>query len=150
MDRINKKWLALLPAAFIALGSVACGGGDEADGGDAPAPAATTAAADGGGGGVTGEAETEIVVLAKDNFFEPDQLEIPVGQAVTITLKNEGAAIHNMHVLSSETEGEDYRSDPLVNPGSESSFDVQFSQAGTYKFQCDLHMPGMVGEITVS
>ena len=64
-------------------------------------------------------------------------------------MENKGAAIHNMHVLSSETEGKDFTSAPMVNPGDSSSFDVQFSSPGTFKFQCDFHLPGMVGEIIV-
>jgi plastocyanin len=32
--------------------------------------------------------------------------------------------------------------------GEESTFEVTFNAAGTYDFQCDYHVPDMVGTIT--
>ena len=152
--RIHPRRLLLLSASAVAVLAVACGGGDDGNttsssseasssGGNA-APAAAAQ-----GGGEVGEATREIEVLMKDNFFEPTEIRLAVGEAVTIAAKNDGVAIHNMHVLSAATEGKDFTSAPLVNPGETSEFTVQFSQPGTYKFQCDFHLPGMVGEIIV-
>lgn len=143
--QINKRWTALVAGAALLSATVACGGDDgetPANGSAATVEAtATTAAA--------AEPSREIEVLMHDNFFEPTDIRLAVGEAVTIEVKNMGVAIHNMHVLSSETEGKDYTSAPLVNPGDSSEFVVQFSTPGTYKFQCDFHLPGMAGEITV-
>lgn len=146
MSRSGSRWIALLAGTLLAAATVACGGGDgSTEDASATAGAAATQAPDAG----TSAEAREIEVLMKDNFFEPTEIRLKVGEAVTIEAKNEGVAIHNMHILSSATEGTDFRSDPLVNPGEESAFDVQFSTAGTYAFQCDLHLPGMVGEIIV-
>lgn len=133
----------MLAVAVLAAAIVACGGGEaDEDGADATSVATDApAAADG--------ERREIEVILRDNFFEPAEIRLKVGEAATIEAKNEGVAIHNMHVLSAATEGEDFRSEPLINPGQESKFDVQFSTAGTYQFQCDLHLPGMVGQIIV-
>lgn len=145
MNRSSTRWIALLSATLLAAAAVACGGGGDDATSEGSAATATTEAPAAGG---NAEAR-EIEVVLKDNVFEPAEIRLKVGEAATIIAKNEGAAIHNMHVLSSATEGTDFRSAPLINPGEESAFDVQFSTAGTFKFQCDLHLPGMVGEIIV-
>lgn len=108
------------------------------------APNGTT----GTSGGNGDAASTEVEVSMKDNFFEPKEITVPVGVEVEIETKNDGAAIHNMVVFAQETEGQDYRSDVMVKPGDTSDFKVKFSKAGTYDFQCDYHVPDMVGTIT--
>jgi plastocyanin len=147
--RINKRWTALIASAALLSATVACGGDNGGSSTDATSAGTATAEATTSTETTPGEASREIEVLMQDNFFEPAVIELAVGEAVTIEAKNMGVAVHNMHVLSSETEGKDYTSAPLVNPGDSSEFVVQFSQPGTYKFQCDFHLPGMVGEITV-
>jgi plastocyanin len=121
-------------AAGVAL--VGCGGGedDASDNGD------------GGNGSVSGD---PITIVMKDNFFEPRDITVPANTTIQITAENEGVAIHNMHVLSEETEGEDFRSDMIVNPSASSTFEVTFTQKGEVDFQCDYHLPDMVGTITV-
>ena len=90
-----------------------------------------------------------MTVLLKDNFYEPKTLTIPAGKTVEFVLKNEGAAVHNMHILSEAKEGKDLSSEALINPGKESKFKVKLTKPGTYNFQCDYHVPDMVGTITV-
>jgi len=147
--RINQRWTALIAGAALLSTAVACGGDDGAAAENNTAAGAATAEATATTAATAAEPSREIEVLMQDNFFEPTEIQLAVGEAVTIVAKNEGVAMHNMHVLSAETEGKDYTSDPLVNPGESSEFVVQFSTPGTYQFQCDLHLPGMVGEITV-
>lgn len=91
----------------------------------------------------------EIEVDLKDNLFEPANITVPANATVTIVAKNVGAAIHNMHVLSMATEGHDFTSDAIIAAGTESRFEVTFTKPGTIQFQCDFHVPGMVGTITV-
>ncbi len=145
--RIQHRWLLLLPATAVAALAVACGG--DSGGSSSDSTATATATATQAAGGDISDPSREIEVLMKDNFFEPTEIRLAVGEAVSIEAKNEGVAIHNMHVLSADTEGKDFTSAPIVNPGESSEFTVQFSQPGTYKFQCDFHLPGMVGEIIV-
>lgn len=143
MRVMSRKWLALLPVAVLAAASVACGGGNDGAGAATAEPTATQ------GASTPGAPSREIEVLMHDNYFEPVEIRLQVGETVTLNAVNEGVAIHNLHVLSSATEGKDYSSAPLVNPGDSSAFDVMFSTAGTFTFQCDFHLPGMVGEIIV-
>ena len=110
--------------------------------------ASTDAAKDGEANG--GGTPSAINVALRDNLFAPKALTVKVGTEVTITVKNEGKAVHNMHVMSKDQEGKDFMSEQLVNPGKESVFKVQFSKAGTINFQCDFHVPDMVGTITVT
>ncbi|MDF3041498.1 MAG: halocyanin precursor-like protein [Thermomicrobiales bacterium] len=57
-------------------------------GAPAPAPAGTPAAADGVGA----------TVESYDIYFEPAELTIPAGTEVTVTLPNEGVALHNFSI----------------------------------------------------
>ncbi len=120
--------LAVVAAAALA----ACGGGGGGGGADDPNVTAIP------------EGASEFVVSMQDNLFVPENFSIKAGQTVTIVAKNEGTAIHNLSVLNSN-----FKSDALVQPGQESRFEVTFSRAGKFKFQCDYHLPEMVGEITV-
>jgi plastocyanin len=74
---------------------------------------------------------------------------VKAGQPVKFVVKNQGTNIHNMHILSQATEGKDFSSDLTVNPGAESEFTATFTKTGQVKFQCDFHVPDMVGTITV-
>lgn len=130
----------VIPAVAVAgLFFAACGGGDSdngngGNGGDTPAPVDTV---------------TEITVEMHDNFFEPDSFAVKVGETVTITTPNVGVAAHNMVILGSDGEERLAMSDVLVQAGEESVFEVTFDTAGTYDFQCDYHLPDMVGTIVV-
>lgn len=123
---------------FAALALAACGGGGDSDGDD-------------GNGGGNGDDDTtipsdatEFVVSLQDNIFVPAEFSIKKGQTVTIIAKNEGTAIHNMVVNNTNM-----KSDAIVQPGTESRFEIRFDNTGTFDFQCDYHLPDMVGTITV-
>lgn len=124
---------------FSALALAACGGGGDSDG-------------DNGDGGGNGDDDTttipsdatEFVVSLQDNMFVPAEFSIAKGQTVTIVAKNEGTAIHNMVVNNTNM-----KSDAIVQPGTESRFEIRFDNTGTFDFQCDYHLPDMVGKITV-
>ncbi|MDO9445820.1 MAG: cupredoxin domain-containing protein [Dehalococcoidia bacterium] len=138
-------------AVVLGVGATACSGGDDAadDGASTATAAATAAATTAAGGGAEPAEGDEIEIIMTDNVFTPANLTIPVNTTVKITIKNEGSAIHNMHILSSETEGKDFASNPLVNPGEDDEFEVTFTKTGVVNFQCDFHLPDMVGTITV-
>lgn len=145
--KVNHRLMALVSIAALASALVACGGSDSGSASASTVTPSPTSA--GNGGGEVGEPTREVEVLMYDNYFEPTEIRLAVGEAVNIVAKNEGAAMHNMHILSAASEGKDFTSAPLVNPGETSEFVVQFNTAGTFKFQCDLHLPGMVGEVIV-
>jgi plastocyanin len=133
LRRSARSWLALSAVAVAALAFAACG--NDADNGndnDAPPPG-----------------PQEITVLMLDNYFDPDDITVAVGQDITFIAVNDGEAVHNMIVRSADVEGQDFASDFLVNPGEESTFSANFSAPGEYEFYCSFHLPGMVGTITV-
>lgn len=138
---LRSSFAGIAVAAALAL--AACGGGGDDDSNDG----------NGGNGGNGNGADngpsvpadaTEFVIVMKDNVFEPAEFSIAKGQTVTFVAKNEGTAIHNMSILETNM-----KSDAIVQPGTESSFEVRFDEAGEFDFQCDYHLPDMVGEITV-
>lgn len=138
-----KSWgRALMVAgllASVALLGACSSGGDSKDGGKTNAPAAKSSG--------DGKAQTVKVAL-KDNVFEPKDITVETG-AVTFEVTNAGAAIHNMHVMSSSVEGKDFVSTPIIEAGKTDKFTATFTKKGTVKFQCDFHVPDMVGTITV-
>ncbi len=143
-----KNWLR--PLLLVGIGavalmlSVACGGDDE----DAPpsmgsmgSTNATVSSSDGG------KAQT-VKITMKDSFFEQKEITVDKG-TVTFEVKNEGTAIHNMHVLSKDAEGNDYLSKHIIEGGKSDKFTAAFTKSGSIKFQCDFHLPDMVGTINV-
>ncbi|MCK9518565.1 MAG: cupredoxin domain-containing protein [Dehalococcoidia bacterium] len=139
--------LATLALSLVALS--ACGGDDDDDSNGATTPPITTPTSSGGGNGDDNGEEQEITVSMGDNFFEPKEITVKVNQTIKFEAKNDGTAIHNMVILSEEAEGKNFSSDAIVQPGDESEFEAKFSKTGTYDFQCDYHVPDMVGVITV-
>ncbi len=95
------------------------------------------------------EADATVVLLALDNRFEPVTLSARVGEVVAVVVKNEGFAVHNVRILSTDSEGRDYRSKRTLSPGEESTFKFRFNAPGTYDFQCEFHLPDMSGTIIV-
>lgn len=137
----------ILPAALLVLGvATACGGGGNDDSNGGPTATPTEAKSGNGDNGASGE---PVTIELHDNFFDPKDITVPVDTTVEITVVNKGVAIHNMHVLSADVEGQDFTSDAIVNPGASSTFEVKFTTTGVFDFQCDYHLPEMVGTITV-
>ncbi len=143
---------AIAMVGLMAMVTVGCGGGggdDATPGLDVATPTGTggspsASPTSGGGGGET------IKIAMTDNVFAPKDFKVKAGQTYTIEAKNNGLAIHNMHVLSKAFgESKDYASSLTVAAGDTSKFEVKFSKKGTVKFQCDYHMPDMAGTITV-
>lgn len=89
----------------------------------------------GSDGGATGAAPGTVTVV--DNKFEPNKLEIAVGD--TVTWEFQGSAQHNV-TGRGLTSG---------NKKKGQTFERTFNSAGTFSYVCTLH-PGMKGTITVS
>lgn len=139
--------LAAMAVSLVALS--ACGGDDDDDAnGNGNTPAVTTPTSANGDGDDNGE-EKEIEVSMLDNSFEPKEITVSVGQTIKFKTTNDGTAIHNMVILSEAGEGKNFSSDAIVSPGDSSDFEAKFTKAGTYDFQCDYHVPDMVGVIKV-
>ncbi len=143
----NARLLVVGSAVALVLAAiVACGGSDDTKSGStAKVDVKSTTSAAGG----DGQSSTTIHIVMTDNVFTPKEITVPVGKTVEFEAKNQGQALHNMHILSQSAEGKDFQTEGLVNPGAESEFTAKFTKAGTIKFQCDIHLPDMVGTITV-
>lgn len=141
--------LIALGAASLAVmgGAAACGGGSDAE--PTPAIQVKTPGASGTSGGGSEAASEKIKVSMKDNLFEPKTITVAAGKTIEVELKNDGQAVHNMHILSAAKDGKDYSSPATVAPGTEAKFTFKLTKPGTYDFQCDYHLPDMVGKITV-
>ena len=114
-----RTWLRLLaPLAIVAVAVGACGGDD---------------------GGDTGEA----TLTATDNAFEPSTLSVSAGG--TITLANEGEALHNLTI-------EEAGVDEDVEAGQSVSVTLPDDlEAGDYEMVCEYHASaGMTGTVTVA
>jgi plastocyanin len=122
---IAMKLARILALSLTMLFLAACGG----DGATPASPGQTTEPASG------------TTLVMKDNMFEPADFTIQSG--TRITLKNEGAALHNLTV-----EGQDFNKD--VNPGETENEDFEIP-AGSYTMFCRFHRAqGMEGTLTVT
>ncbi|MDQ3106999.1 MAG: plastocyanin/azurin family copper-binding protein [Actinomycetota bacterium] len=120
--RFRRPAAALLLLA--SLGLAACGGGDD-DGGGGDA---------GGSGGGTAAAAT---VDLKPTTFEPDEVTVKVGEAVT--WKWGSGVQHNVKFDDFESE--------LMSKGE---FSHTFDEAGTFTYTCEVHPTTMKGTVEVT
>lgn len=143
MDMSMKHWGRTLVTTGLLASAVllvACSsGGDSKENGNGGSETKASSS--------KGKAQT-IAITMKDNAFEPKDITVEEG-AVTFEVKNAGAAIHNMHIISTAAEGKDFSSKPIIEAGTTDKFTATFTKSGTIKFQCDFHLPDMVGTITV-
>jgi plastocyanin len=132
-----RRWLPLL-LACIALGLVGAGcGGDDDDDGGGGGGAATTEEPAGGGGGGGGGGGTEVTM--EEIQFNPAEVTIGVGDAVTWT--NNDSVDHDV-TADSFSSGE---SGGMANGDT---FEHTFDEAGTFDYVCTVH-PGMEGTVVV-
>ncbi len=91
-----------------------------------------------------------IAVIMGDNFFVANDLTISAGQAVTISLKNDGRFVHNLRIAGADGQydtSDDHVSEPdVIKSGDEGRFSVRLER-GLYVFRCDFHPREMVGQI---
>ncbi len=92
-------------------------------------------------------------VVMTDNKFDPDSLTVVSGEETTISLTNEGAAIHNLRIAGADGDydtSDDVVSDPDTIRGGQSGTIVWTPEApGDVDFRCDFHPTEMKGTITV-
>lgn len=98
----------------------------------------SSSSSSGGGGG------SSTSITARDFRFEPATLQAKVGQAITVTLKNDGSTEHNFSVseLSVDRDAE---------KGGSAKVTFTPTSAGSLQFFCKYHKgSGMTGTITVT
>jgi plastocyanin len=93
-----------------------------------------------------------------DNKFDNTTLTAAAGTAQTINIKNNGAAVHNLHISGADGKfATDFctttGADPCSNPnrvGGGATATLTFTlPAGTYQYRCDYHPADMKGTLTV-
>ncbi len=107
---------------------------------------AALAACGGGGGGdddLSSERvpdEPDVVVVAEDMAFDPDEVRVTAGEPVTIVIDNRDEGVnHNIHI-----EGAPAPDKTKLERGvSQQALTVTLG-AGEYEFVCDIH-PNMTG-----
>ncbi len=89
------------------------------------------------------DAKTAWTIVATDNKFDLPAMAVPAGQAVTITLENKGAALHNLNIQGLKDGGRDVKTD-LIPGGQTATLRFTPTTPGEHKFVCDIH-PEMTG-----
>jgi plastocyanin len=102
---------------------------------------------------VTEAADGALATTTTDNSFTLNNLKVPLNETTTISVTNDGIAIHNMRIAGPDGEwstGDDTVSDPALIAGGETAV-VEFTPtiAGTYTFRCDFHPLEQGGVIVV-
>ncbi len=124
-----RRWTGIVGIALMAALAAGCAGA-------------------GGNGSSDSGSANRIRIVGKDNLYEPATVEIKAGTEYEFVLKNDGAGAHNAVVEAKARAGQDFSSDPTINPGDESTWKVKIDQAGAYNIQCTLH-PEMKGQLKV-
>lgn len=135
-----RKGLWIIAVILITALAAGCGG-KKAEAPKAPEAAASPAGAM--------EEKAEIIIVGKDNLFEPATVEIKAGREYEFVLKNEGTAVHNLIIQAKDQVGQDFMSEIVVDGGKESKFKVKFDKEGTYPMVCTYH-PEMKGDLKVT
>ncbi len=167
------KWMRILLPIAVGLLLLAAACGDDDDGGnghdgdgDAATPTATAAAhadeieAQPASPQEVQDEVTEAVggvlkTATGDNpfAFTLNNLKVPLNEATTIEITNEGVAIHNMRIAGPDGEfntDDDIVSDPeLITAGTTGTLEFAPTLAGTYTFRCDFHPTEQGGVIVV-
>jgi plastocyanin len=121
----------IAPVAMLLVVS-ACGGGTAASAKNAP-PA---------GGGT-------VAIAGRDNAFDQTTIKVKANQQIQLTFSNQGAAIHNWHLLNVKSAGGNAIATQLL-PGNQSeAITFAIAQPGAYAFTCDVHPTEMRGTLIV-
>lgn len=130
---MRRSVIALGVVAWIALTSTGCDGGSAAPG--------RTSGTPGGGpvSAVTGQAPTLVVRETDALTFDPAAVTVPVGAVVE--WRNVGVIPHNV-VFDNGPRSE-------LKTGGQ-TYEVRVGAPGTYRYECSIHLPQMVGTVTVT
>jgi plastocyanin len=140
MHAPHLRTLALGFVVCIAVGLFACGNGAPAGGSSGP-PAACNGTA---GASSLGTATAANTIDATDNFvFVPDSTTAAVGDI--IEFKNVGSIVHT---VTFQDNNDGCLTDPTLQPGA--TWEVKFTQPGTYNYLCTIHAPNMKGVIHIT
>jgi len=112
--------------------------------------------------GEPGAVDRTIDVTAEEFRFDPEEIEVEVGETIEFVLANEGQAQHEFSLGSAHhhddssgghMHGPSTGSTGPIEPGEEGSFVWTFTEAGETTFACYVaghNEQGMTGTLTVS
>ncbi|MCU1450678.1 MAG: cupredoxin protein [Acidimicrobiales bacterium] len=138
--RLTTGGLIVLTAGLVFAG---CGSSDKKSSSSATTEATTAAST-----GTTTQAPPQqsgaLSVVTQDFMFVPASLDAKVGQAVTVTIKNEGKAEHNFSITSLNVNKD-------LAPGKTETVTFTPKTAGDLQYFCEYHKASknMVGTLTV-
>lgn len=113
---------------------------------EAAAGASAGAAASSGGGSA---GPGTITAIATDNKFAPTQFNARAGEQTSLTLENQGSAIHNLHVQNVTGANGQPITTKLLPGGQSETIQFTITQPGTYNVICDVHPVEMTAKLTV-
>jgi plastocyanin len=138
MHMTHLRTLAAGLGVCVAIGMFACGNGPPG-GSSSGAPAACN-----GSAAVSSLGTPTMTIQATDNLvFVPDSSNAATGDI--IEFKNTGSVVHTVTFQDSN---DGCLTDNTLNPGA--SWEVKFTQPGTYNYLCTIHAPNMKGVIKVT
>ncbi len=82
-------------------------------------------------------------------MYDRGRLRVPVGQQVTLTLENRGAALHDWRVLGTTDSGGAPIQTALLKAGEAATIQFTINQSGNYPFYCEVHPVEMRGSLIV-
>lgn len=122
----------------VAIGVIACGNG-QPGGGPSGAPAACN-----GSAAASTLGTPTVTIQATDNLvFVPDSSPAAVGDV--IEFKNTGSVVHT---VTFQDTNDACLTDNTLAPGA--TWQVKFTQPGTYNYLCTIHAPNMKGVLKVT
>jgi len=124
----------------VAIGLFACGNGtpESSSGGGGSTPCNGSAAVT-----MTGTGSPTMVAATDNDVFVPDSTSAVVGQVVEF--QNTGSQVHT---VTFGDKNDSCLTDATFAPGA--TWEVKFTQPGTYNYICVIHAPNMKGVIHVT
>src|SRR5487761_333293 len=139
MHMTHLRTLAAGLGVCVAIGVFACGNGPPGGG-----PTGSTVCNGSAAVSSLGTATPANTIQATDNLvFVPDSSSAAVGDV--IEFKNTGSV---GHTVTFQDNNDACRTDNTLAPGA--TWQVKFTQPGTYNYLCTIHAPNMKGDIKVT
>jgi uncharacterized cupredoxin-like copper-binding protein len=141
---IGRRSLVLLGVALVALVSEACVGGQIGRMGQMQ-PGMHGPQSEAGRAPASQQGADEILVIATEFAFEPDELRLVSGETVNLRLENRGDAFHDLTIG-------DVGFTLVADPNRHSTGSLRVDRPGRYEFICSVPghaQAGMVGTLIV-
>jgi plastocyanin len=139
MRLTHLRTLAAGLGVCVVIGLFACGNGtSESSGGGGNVPCNGSAAVT-----MTGTGSPTLIAATDNDVFVPDSTAAVVGQVVEF--QNTGSQVHT---VTFQDNNDSCLTDATFAPGA--TWEVKFTQPGTYNYLCLIHAPNMKGVIHVT